>query len=153
MYSTELGIEYKYDLTALKFKSAFEFLKNNNLADLPEGWIDLDNGVRVSVQHYISFNEDEIFFESHEKFFDVQYVIEGQEYCGICKRAGLSIRTPYDPKNDITFYENPSLAGKVLLLPGDFIILNPEDVHKPRIATEKKMEIKKIVIKVPVNEI
>ena len=51
MYSTEIGLEYKYDLTSGKFKTAFEFLKRKDLARLPEGWIELDNGVRASVQH------------------------------------------------------------------------------------------------------
>ncbi len=150
MYSTALGDEYRYDLTAPKFQTAFAFLRRKDLAELPVGWIDLDNGVRVSVQRYTSFNEDEVFFETHEKFFDVQYVIEGMEYCGVCSRDGLAVRTPYSESDDITFYENPEFSGSVLLRAGDFIVLSPEDAHKPRLAAGKKMEIKKIVVKVPV---
>ena len=132
MYSTELGIEYKYDLTSPKFRTAFEFLRRKDLAELPEGWIELENGVRAS------------------KYFDVQYVVEGREYCGVCKREGLKVRTPYDENGDITFYEEPELSGQVLLLSGDYIVLSPEDVHKPRLAAGGKMAIKKIVVKVPV---
>lgn len=150
MYSTKLGIEYKYDLTDLKFRTAFEFLKRDDLALLPEGWIELDNGVRASVQHYESIADCEGYFESHERYFDVQYVVEGQEYCGVCKRDGLEVRTPYDEGADITFYEEPKLAGKVLLLKGDYIVLAPEDAHKPRLIAGEKMKIKKIVLKVPV---
>ena len=150
MYSTELGIEYKYDLTSPKFRTAFEFLKRKDLAELPEGWVELENGVRASVQHYTSIDASEGFFESHEKYFDVQYVVEGREYCGVCKRTGLTVRTPYDESGDITFYEEPELSGQVLLLSGDYIVLSPEDVHKPRLAAGGKMAIKKIVVKVPV---
>ncbi len=150
MFSTKIGDEYKYDLTESKFRTAFEFLKRKDLAELPVGWIELENGVRASVQRYTSFCDDEVFFESHEKYFDVQYVVEGEEYCGVCSRAGLVVKTPYSESDDITFYENPVSSGKVLLRAGDFILLAPEDVHKPRLAAAEKMEIKKIVVKVPV---
>lgn len=151
MFSTELGLEYKYDLSETKFKTAFEFLKRNDLLELPVGWIELGDGVRASIQRYTSFNEDEVYFESHEKYFDIQYVIKGVEYCGVCKNKGLTIRTPYSATDDITFYEDPEYSGKVLLEEGDFIVLAPEDVHKPRLAAGSKMEIRKVVIKVPVK--
>lgn len=150
MFSTALGKEYQYDLTSSGFRKAFEFLRRDDLAELPVGWIGLGDGVRASVQRYTSLDDDEAYFETHEKFFDVQYVIEGEEFCGICSRTGLVVKTPYDEKEDIAFYDDPELSGKVLLKAGDFIVLTPNDAHKPRLAAGKKMEIKKIVVKVPV---
>ena len=150
MYSTALGDEYRYDLTAPKFQTAFAFLRRKDLAELPVGWIELENGVRASVQHYESIDEAEASFETHEKYFDVQYVVEGQEYCGVCSREGLVVKTPYSESGDITFYEDPELSGEVLLNAGDYIVLAPEDAHKPRLVAGKKMPVKKIVIKVPV---
>lgn len=150
MFCTKIGNEYKYDLSAEKFRIAFAFLKRKDLASLPVGWIELGNGVRASVQHYQSLDECEAFFETHDKYFDVQYVVEGQELCGVCSRAGLTVKTPYSVSDDITFYENPDVYGNVLLSAGDFILLTPEDAHRPRITASEKRNIKKIVIKVPV---
>lgn len=110
----------------------------------------MKKGVRASVQRYSTFGFDEVFFESHERYYDIQYVIEGTECCAVTKREGLCIRTPYDAENDITFYDDPKIYSNVLLESGDYIILSPFDVHKPRLVAEKKMEIKKIVLKVPV---
>ena len=121
-----------------------------DLASLPVGWIELGNGVRASVQHYQSLDECEAFFETHDKYFDVQYVVEGQELCGVCSRSGLTVKAPYSVSDDITFYENPDVYGNVLLSAGDFILLTPEDAHRPRITASEKRNIKKIVIKVPV---
>ena len=84
MFSTKNGLEYKYDFTAKRFRIAFDFLKRKDLAELPVGWIELGEGVRASVQRYTSFKWDENRFETHEKYFDVQYVIEGMETCGVC---------------------------------------------------------------------
>lgn len=150
MFSTKNGLEYKYDLTQKKFQTAFEFLKRTDLAHLEEGWIELEGGVRASVQHYSTIERNEGSFETHEKYFDVQYVVEGQEYCGVCSREGLVVKTPYSESGDITFYEDPELSGEVLLNAGDYIVLAPEDAHKPRLVAGKKMPVKKIVIKVPV---
>lgn len=150
MYSTKIGIEYKYDLTEQKFQIAFAFLNRKDLADLPEGWIELDNGVRASVQHYTTMAAETLDFETHEKFFDVQYLIEGVELIGVVGREGLVEKTPYDSTNDVTFYEKPVLSGAVLLHAGDYVILAPEDAHKPRCLAGEAMPVKKIVLKVPV---
>ncbi len=145
-----IGNEYKYDLGNPAFKTAFAFLRRKDLASLPEGWISLDNGVRASVQHYATMNPATLSFETHEKFFDIQYLVEGIEYLGICTRQGLVEKTPYDTANDVTFYEDPAQAGQVLLHAGDYVIFAPEDAHKPRCFVEEPLSVKKIVVKVPV---
>jgi biofilm protein TabA len=150
MFSTKIGVESKYDMNAPKFKTAYEFLKRPDLAALPEGWIELDNGVRASVQHYTTSSRGSLSFESHERFFDIQFMIEGQELIGVVSREGLIEKTPYAKADDCTLYKDPDFYGEVFLRPGDFVILAPEDVHKPRCAAGKPMAVKKIVCKVPV---
>lgn len=151
MISFRNGLEYKYDMTAPEFRTAFEFLKRKDLADLPVGWIELENGVRASVQRYTSFGWDENKFEAHEKYFDIQYVVKGREVCGVCSRDGLKVAVPYDADGDIMFFEEPEHCSKVYLNEGDFIVLAPEDVHKPRCMADEEMPISKIVLKVPVR--
>ena len=151
MYSFRSGLEYKYDFTQKKFKIAFDFLKREDLAQLPVGWIELGEGVKASVQEYDSFPWDANRFETHEDYFDVQYVVSGMEYVGVCDRRELGpVAVPYDKANDIEFYEEPSNCGKVFLNAGDFVVLAPEDAHKPRCAVDRPIPVKKIVVKVPV---
>ena len=150
MFGFSIGKEYKYDFKEPKFQTAFEFLRRNDLAELPVGWIDLDNGVRASIQHYTTYDWEENEFETHEDYFDVQYVVEGMEYVGVCPREGLVVSKPYDKEKEITFYKEPEESGKVLLRKGDFIVLAPEDAHKPRCNAGNKMAVKKVVVKVPV---
>lgn len=125
-------------------------MRRNDLAELPEGWVELGEGVRASVQHYSTSPEQELSFETHERFFDVQYLAEGLEFVGVCTREGLEVRNPYDEENDVTFYQDPLLAGRVLLRAGDYVVLAPEDAHKPRCAAQAPMAVIKIVVKVPV---
>ncbi len=146
-----IGNEYKYDLTNAAFQTAFAFLHRKDLADLPEGWIELDHGVRASVQHYATMDPATLSFETHEKFFDIQYLVRGDEYLGVCTRQGLTVKTPYDTANDVTFYHDPARAGQVLLHGGDYVIFAPEDAHKPRCWVDGALAVKKIVVKVPAN--
>ena len=151
MFTIKNGLEYKYNFSSPAFKIAFGFLKRDDLTDLPVGWIELENGVRASIQQYNSFQWDENKFESHEKYFDIQYVVKGCEICGVCNRDKLNVAIEYDSDQDIVFYDDPKCCSKVLLNEGDFIILAPEDAHKPRCMLDKQAWIRKVVLKVPVE--
>ena len=48
------------------------------------------------------------------------------------------------------FFEEPAMSGTVLLLPGDMIVVAPEDAHKPRCAAGEPEFVRKVVVKVKV---
>lgn len=144
------GTEYKYDFNEKKFRISFEFLAGKDLAALPVGSIKLGEGVIANIQRYNTSPAAELSFETHEKYFDIQYVIKGSELMGVCGRSGLCAKTEYDSVNDITLYCDPENYGYVILQEGDYIVLAPEDAHKPRCAVTASEDVQKIVIKVPV---
>lgn len=146
----EQGTAWGYDLTNAGFQTALEFLNRQDLAQLPERWIELGNGVRASVQRYTTQPEETLRFETHEKFFDVQYLVAGEERIGVAARDGLEVQTPYDVENDVTFYQEPAESDSVLLHAGEYAVFAPQDAHKPRCAAGKPMPVQKIVVKVPV---
>lgn len=151
MLYSKIGLLNEYDLDSPKFKTAFSFLQNTNLEKLQEGWIQLDNNVRVSVQRYTSFKWDDNKFETHKNFLDLQYVISGEELCAVCHKEDLGpIYTPYDEQKDIAFYEDPRDYSSIILKARDLVILTPDDPHKPRCSIGFPLEIRKIVIKIPV---
>lgn len=118
MLSSKNGFEYKHDFSSKEFKIAFDFLKRTDLAELEVGWYELGDGVRASVQRYTSFLWDENRFETHEKFFDVQYVVEGMECCGVCDRSQLGeVAVPYNEENDITFIMNQNAIVRFSSMP------------------------------------
>ncbi len=150
MISGNISHRKRYDLSNPKFLTAFAFLERKDLATLPEGWVELENGVRASVQHYTTAPAEKLKYETHERFFDIQFIVDGEEVIGCTTRSGLKVETPYDPKNDITFYQTPSVHGGVYLKAGDYAVFAPEDVHQPRCAASIPMQVIKIVVKVPV---
>lgn len=150
MFFSNIEVVEKYNYLEDKFRAAYQWLRETALESLTVGsYPILGNQVVANVQEYTTLSLEEASFESHEKYFDIQYLVSGQEQFGICKREGLREKHRV-PENDVIFYEEPEQSGTVLLLPGDLIVVAPEDAHKPRCRAAKAQLVKKIVIKVAV---
>jgi biofilm protein TabA len=127
---------------------AFNFLKNEDLSALTVGVHEIDSQrVYAKVTEYNSKNREEVPFEAHKDYADIQYVISGSEYIERAPMATATLKTPYDKAKDIVFYdgkENWSVVGNQ----GVFFIILPNDLHRSGIKVEESVPVKKIVIKV-----
>lgn len=152
MLTTNLKLAEKYDYLDEKFKKAFAFLRDTDLDALPVGNVPIEgDDIYASVQSYVTMPAEECAFESHRAYFDIQYVVEGEEIFGYEPAANLKPSTGYDAEKDLIFYEEPEESGKILLKKGDFAIVPPEDGHAPRRMSGKgACQVKKIVVKVRV---
>ena len=65
----------------------------------------------------------------------------------------LEVDIPYDTGKDIAFFTEPDLhVNRVVLEPGNFVLLYPHEAHKPQIrAFDGPQEVKKAVVKIPVS--
>ena len=135
MFFAPLNLATKYNYLDEKFQAAYKWLAETDLDNTPVGSYPVCEGVTANVQEYTTFPASEGSFETHDKFFDIQYVISGKEQFGYCKRE---------------FYQEPALSGTVLLLPGDLIVVAPEDAHKPRCCADGPEFVRKVVVKVKV---
>lgn len=152
MLTTNLLLAEQYDYLSDKFKKAFAFLRETDLASLPVGNVPIDGEeVYANVQSYTTMTVEECPFESHRAYFDLQYVVEGEESFGYEPLNNLTPSMEYDSERDLIFYEEPSESGAIILKAGDFAIVPPEDGHAPRRMTKKgPCQVKKIVVKVRV---
>jgi YhcH/YjgK/YiaL family protein len=154
MLASSLKAIKEYDYFTPQFLTAYDFLNRKDLAALPAGIITLDNKVIVQVQHYSTQPVETIRFETHNKFFDIHYIVSGCEYFGIVAREGLIFDEEAShgvpPENDILYYKEPEKSSLFLLNPGNLIIVSPDEAHKPRGSVGGILEVVKIVVKVPV---
>lgn len=135
-----LGISDRLD-TALKYISNTDL---NNLAD-GNHLIDGED-VRVKVQHMQTKPLEMAKLEAHNDFADIQMLLEGEESIGWCFRTEKLKETEAAPERDIYFYEGE--FAKLDLKPGQFVIVFPDDVHAPGLATDEPSGIRKAVFKV-----
>lgn len=150
MYTNTLVKAVDFDIKEPKFQTALEFIQRKDLVDLPVGWIELEHGVRASVQEYETMDPQTLDFETHDLYYDLQYQVKGEEFIGVCPREGLVNKIPYEKENDIEFYNEPVAKGGVVMKEGTYVLLTVEDAHKPRCFITKPMQVKKIVVKIPV---
>lgn len=129
----------RYDLGPA-WRAAFAFLANLApdaaagrhpvpCAGAPEG------SVYVEVGRYDTKPEGSGRLEAHRRHIDIQYVLSGMEWMDWTPLAGLGALGPYAEDRDVRFFsvtERP--CARVLLQPGTFAALFPEDAHMPGIA-------------------
>lgn len=149
MYASKISLAAKYNYLEEKFTKAYQWLTETDITALSAGAYPICDGVTANIQEYTTIDPSTGYFESHEKFFDIQYLVSGLEQFGVCNRDGLKVRST-DADNDLIFYEQPEHCGSILLTPGDFVVVAPEDAHKPRCIAGNPCEVKKVVVKVRV---
>ena len=111
MFFAPLGLATKYNYLDDKFRAAYKWLAETDLDHTPVGSYPVCDGVTANVQEYDTFPASEGSFETHDAYFDIQYVISGKEQFGYCKREGLVLKQDV-PENDVKFYEEPALSGR-----------------------------------------
>ncbi len=129
------------------FERAIEFLRSADLEDLPTGrhLIDGEN-LFVSVVEYTT--KEQGYLEGHKNYIDIQLITKGSEKIGYAKLNGQKIKEHYDTVKDIAFYFGE--CEYLTLMPGEFAVFFPDDLHMPGMMKDKTSEVKKIVVKVKV---
>jgi YhcH/YjgK/YiaL family protein len=107
----------------------------------------------INVQRGTTKPLNEGRFETHIRYVDIQYEIEGSELMAYAPRDALKDDLPYDEKNDIAFFsadkEDTTIAA---IKAGMCYIVFPEDGHMPCRYIDKPTDYTKLVIKLPVKK-
>ena len=133
-----------------RLKKGLEWLKSTDLAAAENGKyiIDGDN-LYANIQEYRT--KDSANFEAHRKYIDIQYMIKGEEYVGVCDIEKCKVVDVYNKETDLEFLETSAKYVWQTLCEGEFIILFPTDAHKPSIKIDGSKTVKKVVVKVAID--
>ncbi|WP_160691429.1 YhcH/YjgK/YiaL family protein [Clostridium sp. C2-6-12] len=149
MICGNITIEKNYSSINKNFIKAFEFLKNNNLKELSIGKHEIEGEkIFALVQEYNTEKEEEKKWESHEKYIDIQLIVEGQEVMGYAPISYLNKEEDLRPEKDMIFYEETSKGSNIKFINDEYAIFFPEDAHKPGCALNECSKVRKIVVKV-----
>lgn len=128
------------------FKQLFDYVKSNNLLAMPCGRIDLA-GERLFINNVnpTCVAESEQVLEVHHDYIDVHILLEGKERIGWKAIEDVQqLKQAYQKEGDCALYADRPTTF-VDLLPGQFVIVYPEDPHAPVIGEGK---IRKLIGKV-----
>jgi YhcH/YjgK/YiaL family protein len=130
---------------------AFEYLSRTDLASLPLGRTDIEgDDVYVMMSEGETKPPEQVKFEAHRHYIDIQLVVRGQESIGVAPVAALTTAEPYDPAKDIEFFAVPREAATLELHAGDFAVFAPGDGHRPSLHLDGPHVSRKAVVKVSV---
>ena len=99
---------------------------------------------------YETISDDESFFEAHEKFLDIHLMLAGSERVEIASPGNLQ-QFDSKPENDFYAYRGDG-AHKLVLSPGSFLVVWPDDAHKIKMMLSQPETVTKAVFKVKIHE-
>jgi YhcH/YjgK/YiaL family protein len=133
-----------------KIQRALEYLQQTDLAALAVGRYELDGkNLFVLIQEYSSKLPEQGKWEAHRRYIDLQYIVQGSEKMGYAPISRLQQGT-YDPVKDFLPLSGDGVY--VTMQGGDFMLLWPDDGHKPGMAIEAPAAVKKAVVKISIDE-
>ncbi len=130
---------------------AFEYLARTDLTALPLGRTDIEgDDVYVMMSEGETKPPEQVPFEAHRHYIDIQLVVRGQEAIAVTPLAGLVTVEPYDAAKDIEFFAVPQQSETLALRAGDFAVFTPGDAHRPSLHLDGPHVSRKAVVKVSV---
>lgn len=143
-----------YDLGEA-WKAVFKFLEELDASAEDKEYPILGDQVFARVMSYATKleNAPDAVLEAHQKFADVQMILEGAERIGVYPGSSLEIKTAYMADRDVEFYTYTRPADFQLKMhPGSFALLLPQDAHMPGLSLEAPgTMVKKVVVKIAMD--
>ncbi|MBQ9112494.1 MAG: YhcH/YjgK/YiaL family protein [Clostridia bacterium] len=139
-----------YAKTNDSFAQIFEIAKAA-LNSIPEdGKYALDGDkVYYSVQSYDTKPASEAKFETHEKYIDIQVILDGEEIIRFDTVDKLNVTVEYDKTRDCAFYAMNDEYDTVRLRRGELAIIFPNEAHAPCVApNDTPAPVHKMVAKI-----
>ncbi len=128
---------------------AMHYLSRDFDPELPDGRYDVDgDNIFALVQSYNTRPVNECRFESHQRYIDIQYMIQGGEGMGWAATPTLEVVNEYDPDKDVAFYEQPEFYTTLEVYQGNFALFYPGDAHQPGMNLKDTQRIRKVVMKI-----
>jgi YhcH/YjgK/YiaL family protein len=137
-----------YDALHERIGATFQYLQTTDLTAIAPGKYEIEgDNIFAIVQEYNTMDAAGEQMESHKKYFDVQYMIQGEELVGHALRTDQKVSKEYDAENDFILYADaPSFFTKMAT--GTFMVFFPSDLHMPCLKVNESSRVKKVVVKV-----
>ena len=136
-----------------RIQEGLQIIEGLDLENIALGKYVVNENFYYVVQEYETKDVSEARYEAHKQYVDIQYMVAGKEAIGIAPTAELAVEQEYDVETDAMFLEAPKQSAQAVLSAGGYVILYPQDVHRPGVKVgEKPAKVRKVVGKVRVME-
>lgn len=151
MIFDQLKNAHLYFSLGKNFETGFQYLMNNNFEGIEPGNYEIDgDNVYAIVQEYNSKPLTAGKWEAHKKYADIQMIIDGKEKMGFSNSQKMIVTHEYNEEKDVMFLKGE--GSFIQVEGGSFTLFFPTDIHMPGIAVNLSTPVKKVVIKVKVQD-
>lgn len=141
----------QYFLNPGRWNKAFEFLATKDLAAMKTGRYELEGAdLFVNVSEYATKNMEEVQYEAHRQYADIQYLAKGSEQIGVADMKSKVLTVPYDSLKDVAFFAANDSAFRQANAE-NFFIFFPDDAHRPGVKIGENDNVRKVVVKVRIQ--
>ena len=127
-----------------------EYLRDTDFSRVKPGRYEIDGAALFAlVQEYQTAPRKEKKPEAHRKYIDIQYVFQGSEIIGYgLESPSNEIAEDQLAEKDLLNYQSVQNEMDLILTPGMYVILFPQDVHRPGCHYGDGDRVKKVVVKI-----
>jgi len=131
-------------------QKGLKYLTSTDFSNLEPGRYEIDGDkVYAMVQTYNTKPASAGRWEAHKKYIDIQFIAVGKEKIGYTSFEKVINLEEYDEEKDYGIYKGD--GNYLIAEEGQFAVFFPTDVHMPSIAINIPKEVKKVVVKVLVE--
>jgi biofilm protein TabA len=143
-----------------RFKTAFHYLLSTDFSKIENATYELDGkNAYAIVSEYDTKPALDGKWESHLKYFDIQFIAQGEELMGYVNKDYMKILEEYNEENDFMLWQEKDKGTSIENInvnfihfkENNFMIFGPEDVHMPGLVINEPKKVKKIVVKVLID--
>ena len=127
-----------------------KFLSELDINNIKLGKRVLSDSIYVNIEEYNTKDIEVASFESHDKYIDIQLLLDGSENIYYASRDNLSVKVPYDETRDIAFYSDSIQCYPYIKLDGtNFMMIYPHEAHVPQVSINGlSQKVLKVVVKI-----
>lgn len=128
------------------------YLRATDFSGVPNGKHIIDGEkMYVVVSEYVTSPAECRKAETHARYIDVQYIIDGREMIGFAPEGNGEVQENLLAEKDAAFYKNVQNEEFINLRKGMFAIAFPWDIHRPGCMAQEPGNVRKAVLKIAMN--
>jgi len=134
-------------------QKALDYLRTADFSTLEDKTYEIDGkNIFVIIQSYTTKPASQCKSESHKKYLDIQYIIEGEEIIRLgYPHADNVFETEYLEEKDRWNYSSVVAEFDVPLYTGMYAIFFPTDIHRPGCWLNGETKVRKAVVKIAID--
>lgn len=132
-----------------RVSTALDFLAATDFSTMELGRYELDgDNIYYMVQEYTT--EEKPHAEVHEQYIDIQYLLAGKESIGVAPLSTEKTLVMVKEGKDCSLYD--CVTQPITVQAGEFMVLYPQDIHRPGDIAETPCAVRKVVVKVKARQ-